>query len=306
MSKFWFTPRTILLLTIIPGLAKTAVDDKSSPTTRVTLATFSELEKRIGKADLRILDARSKADYDKGHIPGAVWVDVRAAEKLASKPGGLVDKAAWEAWIAPLGLAPKTETLVYDGRRQLEAARVWWLLSYLGVERVGLVDGNYPLWTTEKHPVTTEVPTIDPKPFRVEFQTDKHATRDDVLAAVAAKSAVVVDARTEGEYNGKSKLAKRGGHIPDACRLEWSNLVGTDGRFLAEPALKAKLAEAGIEERAGSTAITHCQGGGRSSVDAFVLERLGFKTRNYYLGWSDWGNAENTPVEIDRRSKSKQ
>lgn len=306
MTRFRLTTRSILLLSIIAGLAKAAADDKSSPRPRVTLATFGELEKRLGDADLRILDARSKADYDKDHIPGAVWVDVRAAEKLAAKPGGLVDKAAWEAWIAPLGLSPKTETLVYDGRRQLEAARVWWLLSYLGVERVGLVDGNFPLWTAEKHPVTAEVPKIEPKPFHVEFQTDKHATRDDVLAAVSAKSAVVVDARTEGEYNGKSKLAKRGGHIPDACRLEWSNLVGTDGRFLPEPALKAKLVEAGIEERAGSTAITHCQGGGRSSVDAFVLERLGFKTRNYYLGWSDWGNAENTPVEIDRRTKPKQ
>ncbi len=305
MTRFWFTPQALLLLALIPYTANARADDKPAAKPRVALATFAELEKRLGDADLRILDARSKADYDKGHITGAVWVDVRAAEKLAGKPGGLVDKAAWEAWIAPLGISPKTETFVYDGRRQLEAARVWWLLSYLGVERVGLVDGNFPLWNQEKHPVTTDVPKIDPKPFHVEFQAEKHATRDDVLAAISAKSAVVVDARTEGEYSGKSKLARKGGHIPNACRLEWSNLVGTDGRFLAEPALRAKLSEAGIEDRAGSTAITHCQGGGRSSVDAFVLERLGFKTRNYYLGWSDWGNAENTPVEVDRSSKSK-
>ena len=63
---------------------------------------------------------------------------------MAAKPGALADRAAWEAWIAPLGIGPETEVLVYDANRQLDAARLWWLLGYLGVERVGLIDGNFP------------------------------------------------------------------------------------------------------------------------------------------------------------------
>ena len=92
--------------------------------------------------------------------------------------------------------------------------------------------------------------------------------------------------------------------MPTACSLEWNNLVDEDGRFLDESALRAKLAKAGV--RPGEPVITHCQGGGRASVNAFVLERLGFKTRNYYLGWSDWGNASDTPVETEQGSRPKE
>ncbi len=258
------------------------------------LVTFDGLQARLEDPRLRLLDARPKADYDEGHIPGAVWVDAKAVEAMAARPGALVDRAAWEAWIAPLGIGPGADVLVYDANRQLDAARIWWLLGYLGVERAGLVDGNFPLWAAEGRPVTTEAPAVDPKPFQVAFRSDRHATKEEVLAALGSKSAQVVDARSTGEYAGLEARSRRGGHIPAACHLEWNSLVDKDGRFLDEPALRVKLAKAGVKP--GEPVITHCQGGGRASVNAFVLERLGFPTRNYYLGWSDWGNADETPV----------
>jgi thiosulfate/3-mercaptopyruvate sulfurtransferase len=267
------------------------------------LVTFDELTKRLGEQDLRILDARTKADYDKGHIPGAVWVDAKAVETMAAKPGALTDRATWEKWIAPLGISPKTDVLIYDARRQLDAARLWWLLTYLGVERVGLIDGNFPLWASEKRPVTTEVPAVEPRAFKVAFRDDRHATRGDVLAAVGSKSAVIVDARSEAEFAGREKRANRAGHVPRSCRIEWANLVGPDGRFLDDSTLRTMLTNAGV--KAEEPVITHCQSGGRASVDAFVFERLGFKTRNYYLGWSDWGNASETPIEVEKGSESK-
>jgi thiosulfate/3-mercaptopyruvate sulfurtransferase len=85
--------------------------------------------------------------------------------------------------------------------------------------------------------------------------------------------------------------------------LEWNNLVDKEGRFSDEPALRAKLARAGVGP--DGPVITHCQGGGRASVNTFVLERLGFKARNYYLGWSDWGNADDTPVKVEEGPGSK-
>src|SRR5271157_1120605 len=112
----------------------------------VQLVTFDDLQRRIGEPHLRLLDARPQGEYDKGHIPGAVRVDAKAVEQMAAKPGALADRAAWEAWIAPLGIGPDTEVLVYDANRQLDAARLWWLLRYLGVGQVGLIDGGFPLW----------------------------------------------------------------------------------------------------------------------------------------------------------------
>jgi thiosulfate/3-mercaptopyruvate sulfurtransferase len=258
------------------------------------LVPFDDLQKRLGDPNLRLLDARPRADYEKGHIPGAVWVDAKAAQALASRPGGLTDREAWQAWIGPLGIGPGTEVLVYDGNRQLDPARIWGLLRYLGIEKVGLLDGNFPLWQQENRPVATDAPAITPRPFEVRPRPGRYADRGDVLAAIKEGKVRVIDARSEAEYSGERKTSKRGGHIPGACRLEWSDLVDKDGRFLDEKALRAKLDA--LEIKSGVPVITHCQGGGRASVDAFVLERLGFPTRNYYVGWSDWGNADDTPV----------
>jgi thiosulfate/3-mercaptopyruvate sulfurtransferase len=273
----------------------TTAEPNSPPRSLAVLTSFDDLQKRLDHPKLRLIDARPKVDFDRGHIPGAVWVDTKAAEKLAARADGLEDKAAWEALIAPLGITPETEVLIYDAHRQLDAARLWWLLSYLGVEKVGLIDGNFPLWQRQGRPVTAEIAKINPVPFRVVFRKCRHATRSEVLEALKAKSSQIIDARSVPEHTGAEVRSKRGGHIPSACSLEWANLVDKDGRFLDETSLRSKLERSGVKPR--EPVITHCQSGGRASVDAFVMERLGFPTRNYYLGWSDWGNADETPVE---------
>ena len=267
----------------------------------VQLVTFDDLQRRIGEPHLRLLDARPQGEYDKGHIPGAVRVDAKAVEKMAAKPGSLTDRAAWEAWIAPLGIGPDTEVLVYDANHQLDAARLWWLLRYLGAGQVGLIDGGFPLWEKQGRPVTAETRKVEPRKFEVRFRTDRLATRDEVLGALKQGKVRVIDARSQAEHTGVEKRAKRGGRVPTSCHLEWAQLVDADGRFLDEASLRAKLAKAGVKP--GEPVITHCQGGGRASVDAFVFERLGFPTRNYYLGWSDWGNVEETPVETGPATK---
>ncbi len=258
------------------------------------LYAFDELKERMKQGDLRILDARPRAEFDAGHLPMAMWVDAKEVERRAAKPGALADREGWEEWIAPLALAPTTEVVVYDDNRQLDAARIWWLLSYLGVAKVGLVDGGYKLWVAEGHETDDDMLVLPHWPFTVQFRTERHADREAVAQAIAAKSAQVVDARSEAEHTGTRKMSRKGGHIPGAWHLEWSNLVDAQGRFLDPSALKAKLAEAGVKP--GEPIITHCQGGGRASVNAFALESLGIPTRNYYLGWSDWGNADDTPV----------
>ncbi|QEH38694.1 3-mercaptopyruvate sulfurtransferase [Aquisphaera giovannonii] len=286
-------PAASLVLSTLacPALA----DGPPAPRSAPALLSHDALQKRLGDAGLRILDARPKAEYEAGHIPGAVWVDGKAAQALAAKPGGLEDREAWQAWLAPLSIGPGTEVVVYDGKRQLDAARAWWLLRYLGVDRAGLLDGNFPLWKRSDRPVGTEAPaSLPPSTFRVAFRKDRHATREDVLEALKAKSDRIIDARSDGEFAGTEKHSKRAGHIPGACHVEWTNLVDKDGRFLPPDALREKLAAQGVKP--GEPVIAHCQGGGRASVDTFALERLGLPARNYYLGWSDWGNAEETPV----------
>lgn len=287
----YFRFRPFLLSVLAVSTFVVAAEPVSQPP---ILESQADLEKRLGESSLRLIDTRSEAEYAKGHIPGAVWVDTKAIQAMTSKPEAFTDRALWEAWITPLGIGPDTEVLIYDGKRQLDPARLWGLLRYLGVKKVGLVNGSFALWEKDKRPVSTDVPKVDPKPFSVVFHDGRYSSRDDVLSAIKAGKARVVDARSIEEYTGEKKSSKRGGHIPDACHLEWTELVDSDGRFLDAAALKAKLTALGIKP--GEAVITHCQGGGRASVDAFAIERLGFPTSNYYAGWSDWGNAEDTPV----------
>jgi thiosulfate/3-mercaptopyruvate sulfurtransferase len=264
----------------------------SSPMPR--LLSFDELQKKLDAPDLRLLDARDPVDFAKGHIPGAIPVNLKSAQQLSSSTQGLADRGAWEKWIEPLGIGPASEVVVYDAQRQLNAARAWWLLSYLGVKKVGLIDGGFALWIKQCRPVTTDPRKVAPRPFRVEFQTGRLASRAQVLDSLKVAD-LIVDARSTAEYTGQDARSKRSGHIPSACHLEWNTLVGAEGRFADERALRVRLDSLGI--KAGRPIVTHCQCGGRASVNAFVLERLGLPARNYYLGWSDWGNADETPIE---------
>ena len=173
----------------------------------VQLVTFDNLQRHLGEPHLRLLDARPQGEYDKGHIPGAVQVDAKAVAKMAAKPGALTDRAAWETWIAPLGIGPDTEVLVYDANRQLDAARIWWLLRYLGVGQVELIDGGFALWEKQGRPVTAEPRKVEPRKFEVRFRTDRLATRDEVLEALKQGQARVIDARSQAEYTGAEKRA---------------------------------------------------------------------------------------------------
>jgi thiosulfate/3-mercaptopyruvate sulfurtransferase len=162
------------------------------------------------------------------------------------------------------------------------------------VDRVGLVDGNFPLWQRSGKPVASETALVPPQPLKIAFRPDRHATREEVLVVLKKGTTRIVDARSTAEYTGHEKLSRRAGHIPAACHLEWVELVDNDGRFLSPDELRVRFSKLGIKP--GEPVIAHCQGGGRASVDTFALEYLGVPTRNYYLGWSDWGNTEETPV----------
>lgn len=292
------------MLVLWPRAVEAQENPKQAAPSAARLVTFDELRPRLEQPGLRLLDVRSRADYDQGHLPGAVWVDTRTAPALAGRPGGLDDRDAWAAWLAPLGIGPKvTEVLIVDGARQFEAARVWWLLTYLGVPNVGLVDGNVPLWVQQGRPMTTTVSPVSPSNLAISLRRDRLATREDVLGALKGGTARVVDARSVAEHTGERKASKRGGHIPTACLLEWTELVAEDGRFLSTTAVRERLATLGIKP--DEAVITHCQVGGRAAVAAFAIERLGVSTRNYFLGWSDWGNAENTPIATGRDSAPK-
>ncbi len=259
------------------------------------LLSLAELQARLDNPRLRLLDARPKADYDKGHIPGALWVDLKGLQALTAGVT-IANAGAWGKALAPLGIGPDADVFVYDADRQHDAGRVWWLLAYAGVEDVGLVDGGFPLWAREGRPVTAEVREIEPHLFAPKFHPAWVADREAVRKAVAAGEPRVVDARTAAEYSGevKPKDGTRAGHIPKAISFDAYELVDAEGRLVAPPAQRERLARAGVA--LDRPMIAYVGSGGRSGLFVFALRRLRVPAIHYVRGISDWRSDPTCPL----------
>jgi thiosulfate/3-mercaptopyruvate sulfurtransferase len=294
--KMLKTIRWMATLTLVLPVLARAADEPARKPEAPPLLSHDELQKRLSDPRLRVLDVRSREKYEKGHIPGAIWVDLRAFQAL-TKPEALADKDAWGRVLAPLAIGGDLEAYIYDDDRQHIAGRLWWLLSYAGAPHVGLIDGGFPLWERDHRPVSSEVVRVEPRDFAVSFHARRLASRDEVRSAIGDSKFVIVDARTEAEYRGQNKpqSGRRAGHIPSARLLDLYSLVDADGRFLSVDAQRAQLAKAGITP--DRTVIAYSNSGNRSGGIVFALRRLGIPARHYIAGFSVWASDPAAPVE---------
>jgi thiosulfate/3-mercaptopyruvate sulfurtransferase len=284
-----------LLAVLLVACSAAYPPDDPKPDPAATLVTTGGLDDRLDDPRLRILDVRRRMDYEREHIPGAVHVDLRPITAQAALPGGLTDLDAWSKLIAPLGLEAGQQVVIYEGRRQLDAAKLWFLLNHLGVETVALLDGNYALWARENRPTDAKIPAIEPSKIELKITPGWLATKEEVRQAIDGGGVSMVDARSDREFTGDEAISGRGGRIPTARQLEWTDLVDTDGRFLPAERLLEILTEAGIDP--SRPAIAYCHIGLRASVAAFALRRLGLPAQTYLPGWYEWGKDESCPIE---------
>ncbi len=267
------------------------------------LVAHEELQKRLTDPALRLIDARPRADYDGGHIPGAVWLDPKVFEPLTHGEAA-TDRAAWGRVLAPLGVGPETEILVYDDDRyHLQAGRVWFWLSYAADARaVGLIDGRFSTWESEGRPVSTRETRVLARDTGVKFRPGLLASRQDVQKAILQGSFQLVDARSDDEYLGKGVCpisrqplpGGRAGHLPGAKLLEAAKVVREDGTFLEPAALRSLMSQAGIE--ADRPTILYSKGGARSNATVFALRRLGVTVRHYVSGLNEWASDPTLPL----------
>ncbi len=246
------------------------------------------------KSTFLTVDAREKAKYEAGHIPGSVWVDHAAWAKAF---GDGTDAKGWSERITEIGVFNDQRIVVYDDNQSKDAARIWWILRYWGVKDVRLLNGGWKGWTAGKFPTDKEPPLLFEYKHKAVAQVDRLATKEFLLGAIEGGKLQIVDARSEKEFCGTDKLTnKKGGAMPGAKQLEWTDLLEADTqRFKSADDLKKLFAEAGIA--LDQPTATHCQSGGRASVMAFGLELMGAKeVRNYYKSWGEWGNADDTPI----------
>ena len=241
-----------------------------------------------------VLDARSRAKYDQGHVPGARWVDHAAWAKAF---GDGKDADAWSKRIGGLGIDEHSKIVVCDDDFNKEAARIWWILKYWGASDVRLLNGGWKAWTSANLPTQSETPAMAASTFVAKPHAARLADKQELLDSLKQHDLQIVDARSEAEFCGEDAANnKRAGAIPGAKHLEWIDLLDKQTqRFKSPEEIEKLFAGAGIDLKAKTA--THCQSGGRASVMAFGMELMGANdVSNYYRSWSEWGNSGDTPI----------
>jgi thiosulfate/3-mercaptopyruvate sulfurtransferase len=248
---------------------------------------------------IRIVDMRQRG-YADGHIPGAVLLDNNAIRIADRPPTYLPTPQEFEELMARLGISNTTRVIAYDDRGGIYAARLWWILNHYGHSNVALLDGGWVKWSADQRSVNAAVPAHTRGTFKVKPGTVKVATAQDVLGAINKPGVKLVDARTQGEIDGKDlRNIKRGGYIESSVPVYWEDTLDPTAKTFKSAAEIQKLyRERGVLPAHDVT--TYCQVGMRAAHDLFTLALNGHdlnKLRNYYGSWEEWGNRDDTPIK---------
>ncbi len=258
----------------------------------------AELQSRLGRSGLKVLDVRVGEDYAMGHIPGAVHFSVYGVNTYDTDEAPL--KSFTHMWAFLLGLRgiSADETIVvYDDISGMSAARAFWFLEYLGHGDVHLLDGGFNAWRAAGLEIARDAQAPKATSFRYDTVRDRVATYRDMRDAIDDCDKVILDTRSEKEWLGIDKRAARGGTIPSAVHLDWENHLTADGRMKTADDLQSMFDLRGVS--ANKEVLAFCNTGYRSAHAYLVLRMLGYpRVRNYVGSWQEWGNRESCPVVI--------
>jgi len=267
------------------------------------------LAEHLSAPDVRVVDASwympdanrdPKAEYNEGHIPGAVYFNIDEISDSASPyPHMLPAPEKFASRVKGMGLGDGHRIVVYDGAGLFTAARVWWMFRAMGHEDVFVLDGGFPKWRAEGRP-TEDLPPVHrtrhftPRPNHLILRD-----ADQIKENLKTKREQIVDARSPGRFSGSEPEPRpgvRSGHIPGSKNLHYQKLLNPDGTLRKPEALAAAFREAGIDVTKPVTAS--CGSGVTAAIILLALEAIDAPEGALYDGsWSEWGARAELPLE---------
>ena len=273
------------------------------------LVTPAELEKHLGDPEWVVFDTRHDLSdptkgprvYAEGHIPGAYFlhVDDDLSGPKTGKNGRhpLPDLATFAAKVERAGVTPSKQVVVYDDLGGNYAVRLWWMLRWLGHERVALLDGGYPLWEKEKRAVTKDVPAARTGDFKARPHLGDVVDTPFIERFREDPSIRLVDARAPERFAGlKEPIDPVAGHIPGAVNRFWQKNLNPDGRFKPAEQLKNEYGEFLAGAKPGQV-VHMCGSGVTACHNMFAMALAGMPQGRLYVGsWSEWVADRSRPV----------
>lgn len=281
------------------------------------LVTTEWLAAHLDDPHVRVVDCSFKlpgitptarADYDKGHIPGAVFFDIDdIAQPGTSLPHMIPSPDLFAQKIGALGIGNDDRVVVYDSNGLSSAGRAWWMLHLFGHHNAALLDGGLPKWKAEGRPVVTAVPSPAPRHFTARFEPALVRDKAAVIDNLATRREQVIDARAAGRFDGSTAETRpglRSGHIPRSRSLPYEQLTDPATRQLrSAEQLTALFRDAGVA--LDRPIVTSCGSGVTACALAFALHLIGHPGTAVYDGsWSEWGLPGDTPVETGPAGKA--
>ncbi len=298
---------SLLLVLLLAGCVAPiapAAEEAAAPTTYANADVLVDTEwvqNNLENENVRLLDIGGNPEtYAEGHLPGATFLSLgELTNPDDSTRGQILTADGLSTVMSKLGIEQDDTLVLYDGNRNLLAARAYWVFQYYQHEGdIHIYNGGSTKWSAEGNELTTDVPAVEPTAY-VAGEADPaiRTTSEYVLEHLDDENVALCDTRSPGEHAGTDVRADRGGSIPGSINLDWSVAVNEDGTFKDAAFLSDLYAKAGFTP--DKEVITYCQTGVRGAHTWFVLkELLGFPSvRNYDGSWEEWGNNSELPIE---------